>query len=114
MKKPWLNWDYDTFRARFQEILSGDIFTRENVRKQYGLIALILFLAAVYINCGYQAQRQQKQIAELSKELESAYFEYLTISAKLVEQTRQSVVSAHLKDNGSRVQVSTSPAIQVD
>lgn len=106
--------DFDQFKNHFQEILSGDIFTREKVQQQYRLIALIVVLFAVYINCGYRAQQQQHRIAELNKEIADAKFEYLSISAQLVEQTRQSVVAKRLEEQGSKIKVSNKPAIQVE
>lgn len=106
--------NFEDFKNGFQEILSGDVFTREKVRKQYRLILLIVFLFAVYINCGYRAQQQQKRIAELDRQIEEAQYEYLSVSAQLVEYTRQSVVARRLEEQGSKVKISDRPAILVD
>ncbi|MBQ9339951.1 MAG: hypothetical protein IJS13_06420 [Paludibacteraceae bacterium] len=109
-----MKFSFDNIRSLFQEILSGDVFTRETFRKQYGLILFVVFLFGVYINAGYQAQRQQRRIAELNKQIEEAHFEYLTVSAQLVEQTRQSVISKRLEENGSKVSISQETAVLVE
>ena len=109
-----MRFTFENIRSLFQEILSGDVFIREVVRKQYGLILLIFFLFGVYIDAGYRAQRQQRSIAELNKQVEEAHFEYLTVSAQLVEQTRQSVISKRLEENGSKVSISEKTAVLVE
>jgi len=106
--------DFDKFKTTFQEILSGEVFTRDNIRQYYPLIFLIVGLTALYIDCGYRAQRQQRQIAELNRQIEDAHFEYLTVSAQYVEQTRQSVIAKRLEEQGSKIKTSTKPAIQID
>lgn len=109
-----MNFDFEKFKASFQEYLSLEVANRKGVQQQYGLILLIVGLFVVYINCGYQAQKQQRKLSELSHQVEEAHYEYLTISAQLVEQTRQSMVASRLQENGSKVKVSNKPAIQVD
>lgn len=109
-----MTFDFEKIRKGVQEVLSGEVFTRDWVQRQYGLIALIFVMFAVYINCGYTAQRKQHRIAELNRELEDAHFEYLTVSAQLVEQTRQSVILKQLEENGSKVKMSNRPAVQIE
>lgn len=109
-----MKFSFENIRAHFQEVLSGDVFTRDKVLKQMPLVFLLFVLAAVYIDAGYRAQRQQRQIAELNKQIEEAHFEYLTVSAQLVEQTRQSVISDKLEDNGSSVRISDKTAVLVN
>lgn len=103
-----------SFRKAFQDTLSGDVFLREKVRAQMPVALLICGLIVVYIMCGYRAQKQQKQIADLNRQLEEAHFEYLTLQAQLVEQSRQSFVLRKLQENGSNVKVSNKPAIEID
>ncbi len=106
--------DFERIRHIFQEILSGEVFTREKVRGQYLLMLLIFVLFGFYINAGYHAQRQQRRLAELNRQIEEAHYEYLTVSAQLVEQTRQSVISRRLEENGSKVRISDKTAVLID
>ena len=93
-----------------QDVLNGNIFTKQRVRRHYKLLLLIFVLLIVYIFEGYQSQRQQARIVELNRALQDAHYEYLTINAELTEMSRQSIVSKRLKDAGSNVKESTTPA----
>jgi len=104
----------ENFRKAFQDTLSGDVFLKDKVRAQMPVALLVCVLFVVYITCGYKAQKQQKQIAELNRQLEQAHFEYLTLSAQLVEHSRQSFVLKKLQENGSDVKVSNKPAIEIE
>ena len=94
--------------------MSGDVLMRERVRAQLPFALLICFLFIVYMFCDYRAQAQQRQIAELNKQIEDAHFEYLTLQAELVEQSRQSYILKRLQENGSNVKISNKPAIEID
>ncbi|MBP5290139.1 MAG: hypothetical protein J6Y76_01855 [Paludibacteraceae bacterium] len=96
-----------------QDVLNGNIFTKQRVRRHYKLLLLIFVLLIVYIFEGYQSQRQQARIVELNRALQDAHYEYLTINAELTEMSRQSIVSKRLKDAGSNVKESTTPAVSI-
>jgi len=104
----------ENFRKVFQDTLSGEVFMKDKVRAQMPVALLICGLFILYIANGYRAQRQQKQIAELNRQLEQSHFEYLTLSAQLVEHSRQSFVLKKLQENGSNVKVSNKPAIEIE
>lgn len=104
----------ENFRRGFQETLSGEVFLKQRVRANLPLAGLICLLFIVYIDCGYRAQKQQRQIADLNREIEAAHFEYLTLSAQLVEHSRQSFILRKLQENGSNVKVSSTPPIEID
>ena len=101
-------------QGSIKEILSGDVLKRGWFRRQYKLILLICGLIFVYIYAGYQAQRQQRHLGDLQKELQDVQFEQLTVNAQLVEVTRQSAVAEELRKRGSKVQESDVPAVRVN
>lgn len=96
-----------------QEILSGDILTKAGFKRQYKVIALISALIFIYIHCGYLAQRQQRNLSELQKELQDAKFVQLSINAEFMEKTRQSSICEMLSNKGSKVKASNTPAIRI-
>ena len=100
--------------ADLQGWLNGEKLRSEFVRKQYRLIALICVCVFIYILAGYQAMQQQHKLSDLRKEVRDKKFEYLTISSELVRETRQSQIVANLKQQGSRLQENTKPAIRID
>lgn len=108
------HFDYETFKAHFQDILSGNIFRRDQFRRQYKLAALVIFLFVIYIDNGYRAQRQQIRLVELDKQIEDAHHEYLSLSANFVNQTRQSVIAERLREQGSTIRISRTPATRIE
>lgn len=113
MRNP-IHIDYARFKEVFQEVLSGNFTRRENIQRLYPFIFMMVGLFCVYIYNGYQAQRQQVKLAQINKEITNAQFEYLSISAQLMEQTRQSKVAEKLKAQGSNIITSTTPAIRIE
>lgn len=97
-----------------REVFSGDVLRRGWFKRQYKLILLVCMLMFIYIYSGYQAQSQKKRLSDRQKELQDVHFEQLTINAQLAEQTRQSAISAKLKERGSNITASREPAIRID
>lgn len=101
-------------RISFKEILSGNILSNGWLKNQYKLILLICGLIFLHIYSDYQSQRQQKLMSDLKKELVDAQMTHLTISAELMEKTRQSSIARMLKENGSKIKESNTPAIRIE
>ena len=104
----------ENLKKTFQETMSGDVLLRERVRAQMPFVGMICAMFVIYMFCNYRAQTQQRQISQLNKQLEDAHFEYLTLQAELVEQSRQSYILQRLQENGSNVTISNQPAIAID
>lgn len=96
-----------------RDILSGNVLGHEWFKQQYKLILLISGLIFVYIYCGYQSQRQQRQLSDLQKELQDAQMVQLTVHAELMNKSRQSSITKMLQDKGSKVKESNTPAIKI-
>lgn len=96
-----------------RDILSGNIFTKEAVRKQWALIALIVFFTFVYINNGFKATGQQAEIRKLQKEIKEARFTMLDLSADYAKISKPSAIAEQLKEDGSMVTESQRPAILI-
>ncbi len=97
-----------------KDIFSGEILTKEWVKKQYRLIGLICALLFGYIYFGYQSERQQNRLNQLNKELQDAYFTKQTINAQVMTQTRQSSVAKRLEEKGSKLKESHVAAIKIE
>ena len=96
-----------------KDILSGDILTRAWFKRQYKVIALISALIFIYIHCGYLAQRQQRNLSELQKELQDVQLTQLTLNTELMNKSRQSSVARMLKEKGSTVKETNKPATRI-
>lgn len=96
-----------------QDVFSGAVLTNGWLRNQYKLILLVCGLIFCYIYCGYQSQVQQKELSDLQKELQDVQLVHLTVSAELMNKTRQSSIASMLQDRGSKVKESSKPAIRI-
>lgn len=101
-------------KISFQEILSGDFLSSGWLKRQYRLIIMISVLIFFHIYSDYLSQRQQKELSNMRKELLDAQMTHLTVSADLMEKTRQSSIAKMLKEKGSKVRESNTPAIKID
>lgn len=92
-------------------IFGGDIFvfSGRGLRRQMGMIALIVVLIIFYIDNRYTVQRQQIKIDKLKKELVRWKYIDLTRSSELMEISRQSKIEEYVKKNNSNLQTSTEP-----
>lgn len=100
-------------KLSIKEILSGNVLNSRWFRSQYKLILLISGLIFLYIYSGYQSQRQQRMLSDLQKELQDVEMVKLTVNAELMNKTRQSSIAKMLREKGSGVKESTTPAIRI-
>jgi hypothetical protein len=101
-------------KLSIKEILSGNVLNSRWFRSQYKLILLISCLIFFYIYSGYQSQRQQRMLSDLQKELQDVQMVKLTVNAELMNRTRQSSIAKMLRDKGSNVKESNTPAIRIE
>lgn len=104
----------DLKSSNVRDILNGNILTSRFIRKQYMLILMLVVLSIFYIDNRYTSEKQIKQVAELKKQIQDAKYESLTISAELVEISRQSNVYKLLQERGIPVKPGNSPAIVIE
>ena len=84
-------------RITLHSILGGDILQGEWVRRNVGLIILIVFFALLYVGNGYVSQQETIEIDRIR-------------SCEFLENSRQSYVEESLKEKGdSTLQMSTVP-----
>ncbi|MDX9748549.1 MAG: FtsL-like putative cell division protein [Paludibacter sp.] len=86
-----------------RDILNGNILTKRFFRRQYLLIALVVFLAVVYINNRYESEKMMTRISALKKDIQDARYESLTISAELAEISRQSSIEQLLRSKNMQL-----------
>lgn len=96
-----------------QSWLNGDWLRDSRFKKQYPLVAMVAVLIFVYILTGYRAAQQQHRLTDTKKEMLDAKYRYMTISAKLTDETRPSQVSAALRANGSTLQENSVPPTKI-
>jgi hypothetical protein len=97
----------------FRDVITGTVFTKTFLKKQYPLLILIVILTIVYTDNRYASEKQITRINELKKQVKDAKYESLTISANLMEISRQSNISALLEAKGIKLMPGTTPPIVI-
>ncbi|HOO18817.1 MAG TPA: FtsL-like putative cell division protein [Paludibacteraceae bacterium] len=86
--------------SSFRDILNGNIFKKRFFTRQLGLIAMIVVLLIIYIGNRYSYEKQLVYQNKLKKEIQDKKYESLTISAQLMQISRQSNVLKMLNEKG--------------
>ena len=86
-----------------RKILGGDFLTATMIRRQVGLILIIVFFTIVYISNRYSCQKHLLEIDKLNKELTDAKYKALSSSSILTEKCRESHVLEMLRNNKDSV-----------
>lgn len=86
-----------------RKILGGDWLTADFLRRQIGVILLIVGFAIVYISNRYSCQKDMLEIDRLNAELTDAKYKALSSSSELTEKCRESNVLDLLKNNKDSV-----------
>lgn len=93
-----------------KSIVGGDILATTAVRKQIGVIMLIVLFMLVYISDRYSCQQSLIQIDKLNEELNDAKAKALSSSSKLTEKSRESRVLEMLQAcKDSTLHISSQP-----
>ncbi len=93
----------------FISFIGGDILTHEFLRRQKGLLILILIYTIFYIANRYACQQELIEIDRLKKELVDMKYNTLTRSSELTEKSRQSKIEEYVSKEESNLQTSTTP-----
>ncbi|MCQ2255906.1 MAG: hypothetical protein MJZ29_10455 [Bacteroidaceae bacterium] len=98
-----------------KNILAGDFFTTESVRRQLWLILLIVFFVIVYVAMRYNVQQDLIKIDNLKKELVDAKYRALAAQSQLTEKCRESNVLRLIKEGpDSAVHVANQPPFLIE
>lgn len=86
-----------TFTLR--KIIGGDFLTAEMLRRQIGVILLIVVFVIIYISNRYSCQQKMLEIDKLNVELQDAKYRSLSSASELTERCRESNVLEMLRNN---------------
>lgn len=96
-------------KLSIKSIFLGDFLINDFLRRQAGLLALIIFFTVIYISNRYSYQQEMIEIDRLRKELTDIKYDALTRSSELTERTRQSRIEEYVSVENSALQTSTAP-----
>ena len=91
-------------------LLGGGLIGHEFLRRNWGVIAVIILLTIIYVSNRYAADQEMIQISDLQKELEEVRYRALTHNSELTMLCRQSQIEKALDAIGdSTLKVSGEP-----
>ena len=104
----------DIKSSTVRDIFNGNILTKKFLQKQYGLIIMIAALTFLYVDNRFYCETQLAKEIELKKKILDAKYESLTISAELMEISRQSNVMKKVNESGINLIQSTTPPVVIE
>lgn len=87
----------------FRKILGGDFFTAGFMKKNIGVIVLIVGFTLVYIANRYSCQNDLLEIDRLNKVLQDSKYKALSTASELTEKCRETHVLEMLRHNKDSV-----------
>ena len=97
-----------------KEIIAGDVFLRETVRKQFLYILLLFVLSLFYINNRFLYEKELREVNRLRSELVDYRYRSLTISKELKLAGRRTMILEALRERGSNLREATEPVIIIE
>ena len=97
-----------------RDIINGNILTKKIFQKQYGLLIVIAVLTFLYVDNRYYCETQLAHEIDLEQKIQDAKYESLTISAELMEISRQSNVMNAVNVNGLNLVENTTPPLVIE
>jgi len=83
-----------------KELLSGSMISEKIILKNLGYVALITFLAALYIGNRFHAEKITRETTKLQREVRDLRSESLSTTAALMSASKQSEVFGLVKEKG--------------
>lgn len=100
--------------STIKDILNGNILNKQFFRRQYKLMLLIVVISIMYIDNRYASEKQLLYSIEINKKIQDAKYESLTISAELMEITRQSSIMKMLAEKGIQLKQGKTPPVVIE
>jgi len=98
-----------SYRVFLNDMLDGSFLTKDVMRRNAGLMLLMVGLIIVYISNHYAVIMRLSEIDSLQKELTEAKYEALTRTSDLMRESRQSFVQEMITQKGLLLENSTIP-----
>lgn len=98
---------------RVKDFLTGNIFTREAIARQFPYMIFLVVLAILYISNHYRYDRLLRNEQKLRVEVRDLRAESVTTAAKLMQISRQSEVLKLVQQQGLGLEESTTPPKKV-
>lgn len=99
---------------KMSNIINGDILTHPFVRRQMGLIVLVVVLVVLYEGNRYACQKDIVAIQRARKELLDLKNETVALSNELMQKCRQSNIEQRVAGAASNLKPATAPPVVIE
>jgi cell division protein FtsL len=96
-----------------KELLSGTMVTEKIILKNLWYVLLITFLTAIYIGNRFHAEKINRELTKVQREVRDLRSESLSTSADLMYLSRQSEVYRLIKEKGLPLEELKTPPYKV-
>ena len=100
-------------RSFLKELLSGSMVSEKLILNNLEYIALLAFLAAIYISNRYNAEKITRETTRLQNEVKNLRTEALSTSANLTFISRQSQAYNMIKERGLDLEELKTPPYKI-
>jgi hypothetical protein len=95
----------------FQHVLGGNFLRKEKSVRMLPYLLFLAILVMFYIANTYHAEKKEREIQALRKELKELRYEYITTRSELMHESQQSEVAIKLR--GTEIKESRVPPVKV-
>lgn len=92
-----------------KELLSGTMVSEKIILKNFGYVALITLLLAIYIGNRFHAEKITRESTKLQREVKDLRAEALSTSADLMYVSRQSELFRLIREKGLNLEEMKTP-----
>jgi Bacteriodetes cell division protein (FtsL-like) len=103
----------DLRSSSLRDWVNGEIFTKNVFRKQYRLLLMCAVLAFFYVDNRYSCESLIAKQIKLKKDIQDLKYESLTISAELMQLSRQSSVLEMVRARGLDLEIASIPPVVI-
>ena len=97
-----------------REIIAGDVFLRETVQKQYLYVLMLFVLSLFYVNNKFLYERELREVNRFRNEVVDLRYRSLTVSKKLKQAGRRTMIMNELSAHGSDLVEATEPIVIIE
>lgn len=97
-----------------KEIMAGDVFLKETVRKQYLFVLMLFVLSLIYVNNRFLYEKELREVKVLRDEVVDLKYRSLTLSKEMKYAGRRTMIIEALEVMGVDLEESAEPIVVLE
>lgn len=108
-----MSFNLNNIRKSFVHVFGGSVLTEDFLVRNTRFIVAIIIIMLLFISHRYTVMRKMSELERAQRELKDAKFEALSISAKLMEASRQTEIEKRIEKEGLGIKISNQPIYKI-